>query len=758
MTFTLDDGSFMPDTVVYNDANSGPTNTGLSKLMAVPADYNAFVGDPGAAVTVNGQVLLQWDGEGAFASAGATAGAILSGNGAGMLLEPPTAVADNTSQTSDWLLYNAIALPGVSTGSSGFISSYMTFSYANNNANTAMVFTPDGPEIGLPYFPRTILVPPSYDPLGESLNDQNPQAPITLYWDGVGAYTSGGTLTLGTDIMNDNADPGLALVDPAETAQYLSGNGAVWALFDRGVSGSSPATEMQYMIPSLPMLYPGVGSYMYILPSLAMGFAYGAGSPPMLSGDVSPSSFSVSSASQNYSDVYTYDINSNRTEKVHYYPGSGSETSAYQYNGNDELTIETDTFSGASNVNTIDYYYDPNGSQTQTVATTNTGGGTTTTNYTYDVRNKMVGYSNGTTSATYVYDDDGNRVQETTNGTTSFYLTDAANPTGYAQPIEVWTSTTGSLSGATLNTTYLIGDRIFGQDVAGTMSYLLVDGRGYTRLVTNASGAVTATLNYDADGDITSSSGSGSASTIFEYPDGPVDPASGLRMPGDGTRDLDGFYFLERDPTSGNNSDPISLHKYLYADADSPNEIDPTGFYSIEAALLGTAVHAYLDGLFEGDASNGTYVFGNRAVSTIIRTVSNNQVRPSYSGTGRLRPDLAAATEANGCVYEIKPGDVEDIEDPAEFMADAQPGINALKNLYLPALNFYAAQTQVFWTPGVSWAGAEATYPNFPLNPPGKELTTFSNFEEAPGVILYDFVPKVETDPTTVETVLDLVG
>src|SRR5580704_12994558 len=95
-----------------------------------------------------------------------------------------------------------------------------------------------------------------------------------------------------------------------------------------------------------------------------------------------------------------------------------------------------------------------------------------------------------------------NRVQETTGGTTSFYLTDTANPTGYAQPIEVWTSTNGSLSSATLNTTYLIGDQVFGQDNSGgTLSYIVVDGNDNTRLLTNGTGMVTNVFNYDAFGD-----------------------------------------------------------------------------------------------------------------------------------------------------------------------------------------------------------------------------------------------------------------
>ncbi len=49
-------------------------------------------------------------------------------------------------------------------------------------------------------------------------------------------------------------------------------------------------------------------------------------------------------------------------------------------------------------------------------------------------------------------------------------------------------------------------------------------------------------------------------------------------MNGDGTRDRSAFEFIQRDPTSGENADPASLHTYLYADADPVDGSDPTGF------------------------------------------------------------------------------------------------------------------------------------------------------------------------------------
>jgi hypothetical protein len=206
-------------------------------------------------------------------------------------------------------------------------------------------------------------------------------------------------------------------------------------------------------------------------------------------------------------------------------------------------------------------------------------------------------FSGAAGTATYVYDDSGNRVQETTGGTTSFYLTDTANPTGYAQPIEVWTNTSDTLTGATLDTTYLIGDRIFGQDVTGTLSYLLVDGQDNTRLLTSGSGAVTANYNYDTFGNgLNFSLGTASTDVLFQQTF--FDPVSGLNLYGDATRGAEPGedFYIEMDGQGfGNNSDPITLNLLLLDNADPLSTCDPTGHFGLAALLLGVAIATAVD-------------------------------------------------------------------------------------------------------------------------------------------------------------------
>jgi YD repeat-containing protein len=251
--------------------------------------------------------------------------------------------------------------------------------------------------------------------------------------------------------------------------------------------------------------------------------------------------------------------------KSHTVSGSGAEITTYTYNSDNELTQQLDSVTG-----TITYTYDANGSQI------NNG----TNIYVYDLRNKLVKIENesGTVLTSYVYDDAGDRVQETTSGTTTYYLTDANNPTGYAEPIETWTVTAGGArSSAAIAMTYLIGDHVFGQIASGTVSYYLIDGHGSTRALVSSTGSVTATYNYDAFGDAITFTPSVSSPIFLFGGDAVYDYLSGLYMNGDGTRDRSGFEFIQRDSSSGNNSDPMSLHTYLYGNADSINGFDPSG-------------------------------------------------------------------------------------------------------------------------------------------------------------------------------------
>jgi YD repeat-containing protein len=295
---------------------------------------------------------------------------------------------------------------------------------------------------------------------------------------------------------------------------------------------------------------------------------------------------SSSDASQDYTDTFTYDLVGNRLTSTHTGPGAGpDENVTNTYNGDDELTKEVSSLSGET-----DLTYDPNGSLTSSGPPS----GPATSTYAYDVRNKMITATVDGVATAYVYDDAGNRVGETTGGVTTFYLTDDNNPTGYAQPIEQKAS-----AAAAPSVTYIIGDRVLGQaDASDDVSYLLTDGHGSTRALTNSTGAVTQTFNYTAFGGAIGFNPA-TAGTVFLFAgDAVYDPASGLYLHGDGTRPRDGFFFTQMDSSAGNASDPLSLHKYLYADANPANAIDPTGMFSV---LNGLSAQAQILRIYKSD-------------------------------------------------------------------------------------------------------------------------------------------------------------
>ncbi|MFZ2657076.1 MAG: DUF6765 family protein, partial [Victivallales bacterium] len=147
------------------------------------------------------------------------------------------------------------------------------------------------------------------------------------------------------------------------------------------------------------------------------------------------------------------------------------------------------------------YAYDPNGSL---ISKTNATNGTNET-FSYNARNQLATATiqrteNGhavNISSSYAYNHAGIRVRSdsTVNGATQSrnFLVDSFNHTGYAQVLEE--SNNGSLAKS-----YVLGDDVLSQSVNGIVSYLLYDGHGSTRLLSDANSAITARYDFDAYG------------------------------------------------------------------------------------------------------------------------------------------------------------------------------------------------------------------------------------------------------------------
>jgi RHS repeat-associated protein len=250
---------------------------------------------------------------------------------------------------------------------------------------------------------------------------------------------------------------------------------------------------------------------------------------------------------------YTYDPVGNRTQKVSTIPGfPGGLTN---YNANDQLATDT---------------YDANGNTTASL-----GNG-----YAYDFENHLIQQG----GISIAYDGDGNRVSKTVAGVTTLYFIETQNPTGYAQVITETASNGGT-------TAYVYGlERISRETLGGSSagaSYYVYDGHGSVRALTDPTGAVTDTYDYDAFGVLIHSTGTTPNTTLYSGEQ--FDPDLNLYYNRARYLNVSTGRFWTMDSYEGRTADPVSLHKYLYA-GDSPSDgIDPSG---LEEISLGATTFA----------------------------------------------------------------------------------------------------------------------------------------------------------------------
>ena len=210
--------------------------------------------------------------------------------------------------------------------------------------------------------------------------------------------------------------------------------------------------------------------------------------------------------------------------------------------------------------------YDANGN------TIGSGGNT----YQYDVEDRLISAVVNGVSVECGYNGDGVRVKKTVGTTNIYYLVDDRNPSGYAQVLEEHESV--NRGATTVSRVYNYGlDLISQREVGGTVYYFIYDGHGTTRLLTTTNGGVANAFAYDAWGTLIASNGL--PQTVYLYTGEQFDPHLGFyylraRYLNTGTG-----RFWTRDSWEGNQSDPISLHKYLYCHADPVNGTDPSGLF-----------------------------------------------------------------------------------------------------------------------------------------------------------------------------------
>lgn len=250
--------------------------------------------------------------------------------------------------------------------------------------------------------------------------------------------------------------------------------------------------------------------------------------------------------------AYTYDDAGNRLARTSTLAGVTPQS--FTYDKNDRLTSDG---------------YDSNGNTKQSAGVA----------YTYDWENRLSSVNDG--AVTYAYDGDGNRVSKTVSGVTTAYLVDTNSPTGYAQTVE-------ELQGGAVVRQYTYGHDLISQRqlISGqwSVSYYGYDGHGSVRLLTDSSGSVTDTYDYDAFGTLVSRTGA--TPNEYLYAGERLDPETGMYYLRARYMRPDTGRFWTMDSYAGNRFEPITLHKYLYANADGANKLDPSG----EMTMTETAI------------------------------------------------------------------------------------------------------------------------------------------------------------------------
>ena len=256
---------------------------------------------------------------------------------------------------------------------------------------------------------------------------------------------------------------------------------------------------------------------------------------------------------------YTYDSFGNRLKKT---DSSGSVS--YSYDDNDRLISE----------GSVTHTYDDNGNMLTK------SDGTDTVFYSYDFENRLTFVQGPDGTAEYVYDADGIRVRSVTDGVITNYLVDKNR--AYAQVLEE-RDDSGSLT-----VSYVYGDDLIRQKRGGSVSYYHYDGLGSTRVLTDDAGGVTDTYTYEAFGDLIDHIGETENNYLFTGEQ--YDPNAGFYYLRARYYSSGNGRFVSQDSWQGSIYNPLTLHRYIYADANPVIFIDPLGKFSVLSQLNVTRI------------------------------------------------------------------------------------------------------------------------------------------------------------------------
>ncbi|WOO40240.1 tandem-95 repeat protein [Rubellicoccus peritrichatus] len=264
------------------------------------------------------------------------------------------------------------------------------------------------------------------------------------------------------------------------------------------------------------------------------------------------------------SSSWTYDLVGNRLTQNSTVTNIAAQTETYSFN--DWLDSHT---------------YDSNGNTTASDGHTDE----------YDFMNRLVRRTKSDGGVIDItYDADGNRVTKTTAEGATHYLVDVNNLTGYAQVLEELDST------LTTERVYTYGLDLIAQHqlmpvlnpVGWETSYYLYDGLGTVRALADENGLISDAYTYDAWGNLINLQGTTPNSYLFTGEQWDTNLGMYFLRARYMSPDMGRFHTL--DTYEGRNHAPITLNKYLYANANPVTFIDPSGQFSIKNVAMTTAI------------------------------------------------------------------------------------------------------------------------------------------------------------------------
>ncbi|MDV6032260.1 MAG: hypothetical protein F9B45_19665 [Phycisphaera sp. RhM] len=272
---------------------------------------------------------------------------------------------------------------------------------------------------------------------------------------------------------------------------------------------------------------------------------------------------------------YVYDDVGNRLSRN----DSAEGLTTYVYDANDQLLRET------LGTDVTTYRYDDNGNSIAKAINN-----IDQVLYHWDEDNRLIAAdtnADGTNDVAYEYDTEGIRVSKTLDpeGTPdeTRFLIDANRP--YQQVLEEYTP------GGVIKESYSYGEdllkRIRHED--SNREFYHVDGVGSTRVLSDSLANATVRYTYDSFGQILEQIGD--SSNIFLFAGEQRDSETGLAYLRARYINRTDARFASRDTFSGSLSNPITLHRYVYANANPLRYVDPTGLFSMLSLSASLAIN-----------------------------------------------------------------------------------------------------------------------------------------------------------------------